>query len=60
MSTQKGDPAKQPPECPNRPGAHGIPTSCPHIKNPYEGFEGERWTCERCGLSFFLDYEDMK
>lgn len=35
-------------------------TSCPNIKNTYEGYDGERWRCEVCGESFFLDYDDMQ
>jgi hypothetical protein len=54
MSDHKGDPSKQPPECKN--GS----TRCPNIKNTYEGFDGERWRCNVCGESFFLDYDEMR
>lgn len=51
-----GDPTKQPAECKTLISK----TSCKNIKNTYEGYDGERWRCEVCGESFFLDYEDMK
>jgi hypothetical protein len=58
--SERGDPTKQPPECPNRPGVRGNPTTCPYIKETGGGFEGEQYNCDRCGERFFLDYEDMK
>lgn len=33
---------------------------CPHLKCTYDGMDGERYRCRNCGLSYFLDYEDMK
>lgn len=33
---------------------------CPHMKCTYEGMDGERYRCRNCGLSYFLDYEEMK
>jgi hypothetical protein len=33
---------------------------CEYMKCTYEGMDGERYRCERCGQSYFLDYEDMK
>jgi hypothetical protein len=69
------DPAKQPPECKSvfvpfseespktvwdGPNATGRWTQCPNLKTTYEGFDGERWRCEVCGKSYFLDYEDMR
>lgn len=33
---------------------------CPHLKCTYEGMDGERYRCSNCGLSYFLDYEEMK
>jgi hypothetical protein len=56
MSNSDGDPNKQPPEC----KALISKTACPNIKNTYEGMDGERWCCDVCGESFFLDYEEMK
>lgn len=53
--SQKGDPAKQPPECDERKSGR-----CPHLKNTYEGFDGERYSCEVCGRSYFLDYDEMR
>ena len=56
MSDRKGDKSKQPPECKvDEKGGY-----CPHLKETGGGFEGERYRCERCGESYFLDYEDMK
>ena len=54
MADTKGDPDKQPPECKRRS------LDCPNIRNTYEGYDGERWSCDHCGKSFYLDYEDMK
>lgn len=34
---------------------------CEHdYKSTYEGMDGERYRCSKCGDSYFLDYEDMK
>lgn len=55
MTDRPGDKSKQPPEC-DEAGSG----KCPNLKNTYEGFDGERYDCEVCGLSYFLDYEDMK
>ena len=35
-------------------------TKCENMKNTYNGFEGERYRCNVCGESYFLDYEEMK
>lgn len=56
MSQREGDKSKKPPEC----RTHEYPTRCPHLKETGGGFEGERYRCDRCGESFFLDYEEMK
>ena len=55
MADHPGDKSKQPPEC---KGEHR--TTCPYMKGTYDGFDGERYRCERCGASYFLDYEEMK
>lgn len=34
--------------------------SCPDMKSTYDGFDGERYRCEKCGKSIWLDYEDMR
>jgi hypothetical protein len=71
MSDRKGDPAKQPPECkpvftphpePKPPGAVGQGTwsQCPNLQCTYESMDGERWGCEVCGESYYLDYEEMR
>jgi hypothetical protein len=54
VADHKGDKGKQPPEC------NDGSTSCPNIKNTYESMSGERWRCEVCGESFWLDYDDMQ
>ena len=53
MTDTPGDKTKQPPEC-------NEDTRCPNIKCTYEGMDGERYRCETCGASFYLDYEEMK
>lgn len=55
MTDRAGDPNKQPAEC----KAVGV-TRCPNMKETGGGFEGERYRCEVCGESYYLDYEDMK
>ena len=71
MADYPGDKSKQPPECeprftphpvPKPPGAVGQGTwsQCPNLRTSYEGFDGERWVCDVCGKSYFLDYEEMK
>lgn len=55
MPDRKGNPAKQPPEC------HGDGVNvCPHLKEVGGGFDGERYRCDVCGESFFLDYDEMR
>ena len=55
-----GDPSKQPPECGPQKLGSGYFRSCPNLKNTREGYDGEGYRCDVCGLSYFLDYEDMK
>ena len=38
----------------------GTWSQCPNLKTSYEGWDGERWDCDVCGKSYFLDYEEMK
>lgn len=45
----------RPPECDEQRSG-----KCPNIKCTYEGWDGERYKCEVCGLRYFLDYEEMK
>jgi hypothetical protein len=33
---------------------------CKNMKCTYEGMDGERYRCEVCRQSYFLDYEEMK
>jgi hypothetical protein len=42
------------------PGATGTWRQCRNLYTSYDGFDGERWKCDICGKSYFLDYEDMK
>lgn len=48
-----GDEIKQPEGCEED-------TKCPNMRCMFEGWDGERYRCEVCGASFFLDYEEMK
>lgn len=52
-----GDPSAQPAEC---QALGKLKMGCPNLKNTYEGFDGERYRCEVCGESFFLNYDDMQ
>lgn len=36
------------------------PQMCTNLKCTYEGMDGERYRCDVCGRSYFLDYEDMR
>lgn len=36
------------------------PQMCANLKCTYEGMDGERYRCEACGCSYFLDYEEMR
>jgi len=42
--------------CPT-PNKYG---ECSNMKEVGGGFEGERYRCDVCGQTYFLDYEDMK
>lgn len=33
---------------------------CKNLKEDGGGMEGERYECEVCGYSYFLDYEEMR
>ena len=33
---------------------------CKNMRCTYEGMDGERYRCDRCGESYFLDYEEMR
>lgn len=52
--SREGDKSKQPPECKAGPGP------CPNLKEDGGGMSGERYRCDVCGESFFLDYDDMR
>ena len=55
MTDRKGNVAKRHPEC----RIDEAPPRCPCIECTYEGFDGERYRCKRCGESYFLDYGEM-
>lgn len=55
MTDHKGDQEKQPFNCTVE---HN--NKCPNLKCAYEGFDGERYRCDVCGESFFLEYEEMR
>lgn len=43
------------------PDAEELQTGCQHTYEcTYEGMDGERYRCSKCGESYFLDYEEMK
>ncbi len=72
----EGDKSKQPPECEPRwiefsaefphdimqdgPNAKGRWTQCPNLKEVGGGVAGERYRCDVCGKSYFLNYDDMR
>jgi hypothetical protein len=33
---------------------------CPNVRCTYEGMDGERYRCDLCGYSYFLDYDEMR
>jgi hypothetical protein len=50
-----------------RPGAEAHkcvqacgPVKCQNMRCTYEGMDGERYRCDVCGHSYFLDYGDMQ
>lgn len=58
----EGDPLKKPPECQYRhdSGTGLLDARCPHLKEVGGGMNGERYRCDLCGESFFLDYDEMR
>ena len=55
MADREGDETKKPDIC----KASGI-TRCPNMKETGGGFDGERYRCEVCGATYYLDYEEMR
>lgn len=33
---------------------------CPNVKETHSDMSGERYRCEKCGYSYYLDYEEMR
>jgi len=57
MTDHVGDKTKQPEKC-QQLGSYKM--ACPNLRETGGGFSGERYNCDVCGESFFLDYEEMK
>lgn len=57
MSDTSGDASKQPDEC-KALGSYKM--ACKNLKEVGGGFDGERYRCEVCGESFYLDYDEMR
>ena len=55
MSDRAGDKTKQPPEC-----TIDENNKCPNMRCTSETMNGERYRCEVCGESYYLDYEEMR
>lgn len=53
MADYEGDAAKKPPECKSI-------SRCPNMREVGGGFDGERYRCETCGATYYLDYDDMR
>jgi hypothetical protein len=67
----EGDKSKQPPECEPRFTPHpeprprgavgqGVWSRCQNLNETGGGMDGERWSCEICGKSYWLDYDEMR
>lgn len=54
---KNGDNTKRTPDC--KPDQAGT-DYCPNLKEVGGGMRGERYRCDVCGESFFLDYDDMR
>jgi hypothetical protein len=35
-------------------------TICVHVREDGGGFRGERYVCDRCSFTYFLDYDEMR
>ncbi len=57
MADIEGDTDKRPKEC----NTDEILFDCPHLKERnFLDMNGERYRCDVCGKSFYLDYDDMR
>jgi len=57
MSDREGDKSKRPPECHTDKSTY----DCPHLsERNLTDMSGERYRCDICGKSFFLDYDEMR
>lgn len=55
-----GDNAKRTPDCKiGQPGSW-LDAACPNLKEVGGGMGGERYRCDVCGESYFLDYDEMR
>lgn len=53
----EGDKNKRPPECKTDEDLF----KCPHlIERNLTDMNGERYRCDVCGKSFYLDYDEMR
>lgn len=52
-----GDKSKQPEDCDT---SKFTDNPCPNMKEVGGGFDGERYRCDVCGATFFLDYDEMR
>jgi hypothetical protein len=52
---RKGDKSKQPNNC-----MVDHDNRCPNLKEVGGGMQGERYRCDVCGESYFLEYDEMR
>lgn len=57
MSRDMGDKTKQPEGCDT---SKFTSNPCQNMKEVGGGFDGERYRCEVCGATFYLDYDEMR
>jgi hypothetical protein len=60
MTDSKGDDAKRTPDCKIGQAGSYLDVACPNLQDVGGGMRGERYRCEVCGESYFLDYDEMK
>ena len=57
MNRSYGEDSKKPDDCIKLGRAI---SRCSNMKETYSDMSGERYLCEVCGATYYLDYEDMK